>query len=106
MALLPLAWRPHLSTILRTPASRKIFLFLCVNLAYMGVQMAYGVITNSLGLISDGELNRTELGTLTLYQLFICSLTVLVLLSASGHQLPPLGSPTDSTHSVTRVWRR
>lgn len=54
-ALVPRAWRPHLATVLRTPTSRKIFGFLCLNLAYMGVQMAYGVITNSLGLISDGE---------------------------------------------------
>jgi zinc transporter 5/7 len=53
--LIPQSWRPHLQTILHTEASRKIFYFLMVNLAYMGVQMAYGVITNSLGLISDGE---------------------------------------------------
>lgn len=55
MSLLPPTWRPHLQTILRTPTSSKIFFFLLLNLAYMGVQMAYGVLTNSLGLISDGE---------------------------------------------------
>lgn len=55
MSLLPPSWRPHLQTILRTPTSKKIFYFLLLNLAYMGVQMAYGVLTNSLGLISDGE---------------------------------------------------
>jgi zinc transporter 5/7 len=55
LAILPAAWRPHLLTIMRTPASRRIFGFLCLNLAYMGVQMVYGVATNSLGLISDGE---------------------------------------------------
>ncbi|KLT41244.1 cation efflux protein [Cutaneotrichosporon oleaginosum] len=38
---------------MRTPASRRIFGFLCLNLAYMGVQMGYGIATNSLGLISD-----------------------------------------------------
>lgn len=54
--IIPQAWRPHLQTILHTDASRKIFYFLLINLAYMGVQMAYGVMTNSLGLISDGEL--------------------------------------------------
>lgn len=55
-SLLPAAWRPHLRTILHTDSSRKIFYFLLINLAYMGVQLGYGVYTNSLGLISDGEL--------------------------------------------------
>ncbi|CAD6983250.1 unnamed protein product, partial [Tilletia controversa] len=32
---------------------RGIFQFLCLNLAFMGVQLAWGVWTNSLGLISD-----------------------------------------------------
>nr|XP_031858458.1 uncharacterized protein CI109_006103 [Kwoniella shandongensis]KAA5525530.1 hypothetical protein CI109_006103 [Kwoniella shandongensis] len=54
MSLLPARWRPHLQTILNTPTSSKIFYFLLLNLAYMGVQMVYGVFTNSLGLISDG----------------------------------------------------
>jgi zinc transporter 5/7 len=54
-SLLPSAWRPHLQTILHTPTSSRIFYFLLLNLAYMGVQMGYGVLTNSLGLISDGE---------------------------------------------------
>ncbi|KAK4687231.1 solute carrier family 30 (zinc transporter), member 5/7, partial [Tremellales sp. Uapishka_1] len=49
----PSKWRPHLQTILNTPASSKIFYFLLLNLAYMGVQMVYGMWTNSLGLISD-----------------------------------------------------
>lgn len=53
--LLPAAWRPHVQTILNTPSSSKIFYFLLLNLGYMGVQMVYGVLTNSLGLISDGE---------------------------------------------------
>ncbi|TKY87586.1 hypothetical protein EX895_003600 [Sporisorium graminicola] len=33
--------------------SRKIFQFLLLNLAFMGVQLLWGVWTNSLGLISD-----------------------------------------------------
>ncbi|KAL1411815.1 putative zinc transporter msc2 [Vanrija albida] len=53
LKLLPAQWRPHLHTILQTPGSRKIFWFLMINLAYMGVQMGYGIMTNSLGLISD-----------------------------------------------------
>lgn len=54
MSVVPLTWRPHLLTILHTPTSSRIFYFLLLNLAYMGVQMGYGVLTNSLGLISDG----------------------------------------------------
>lgn len=45
----------YLNAILSNPESRKIFYFLIVNLAYMLVQMLYGVWTNSLGLISDGK---------------------------------------------------
>eukprot|EP01129_Flabellula_baltica_P011866 TRINITY_DN5266_c0_g1_i1.p1 TRINITY_DN5266_c0_g1~~TRINITY_DN5266_c0_g1_i1.p1 ORF type:complete len:660 (-),score=105.61 TRINITY_DN5266_c0_g1_i1:15-1994(-) len=33
--------------------SRNIFIFLCVNLAFMFVELVYGMLTNSLGLISD-----------------------------------------------------
>lgn len=43
------AWR-HLSS---SDESRRIFLFLLLNLAYMLVQVAWGIWTNSLGLISD-----------------------------------------------------
>jgi zinc transporter 5/7 len=46
--------RMYMKTILSNPESRKIFYFLVLNLVYMGVQMLYGVWTNSLGLISDG----------------------------------------------------
>jgi solute carrier family 30 (zinc transporter), member 5/7 len=45
--------RSYLKTILSNPESRKIFYFLMLNLSFMGVQMLYGVWTNSLGLISD-----------------------------------------------------
>jgi zinc transporter 5/7 len=51
------ALRVHLKTITANPESRKIFYFLLLNLVYMGVQMLYGVWTNSLGLISDGTLS-------------------------------------------------
>ncbi|WVQ77395.1 hypothetical protein IAR50_007080 [Cryptococcus sp. DSM 104548] len=53
LSLLPPKWRPHFQTIMSSPTSSKIFYFLLLNLAYMGVQMVYGVFTNSLGLISD-----------------------------------------------------
>lgn len=43
-----------------------MFYFLMLNLVYMGVQMGYGVATNSLGLISDGRSRPfAELGELT-----------------------------------------
>lgn len=47
--------KAYVKTILVNPESRKIFYFLLLNLAYMLVQMLYGVWTNSLGLISDGQ---------------------------------------------------
>ncbi|KAI9494011.1 cation efflux family-domain-containing protein [Zychaea mexicana] len=42
-----------LSIILDNQESKQIFYFLLLNLSYMFVQLAYGVWTNSLGLISD-----------------------------------------------------
>ncbi|BGP33543.1 Putative zinc transporter msc2 [Rhodotorula toruloides] len=46
-------FRATIKTILASPESRRIYFFLCLNLAFMFVQMAYGIWTNSLGLISD-----------------------------------------------------
>ncbi|KOS15956.1 zinc transporter [Malassezia pachydermatis] len=45
--------RSIIRVILSKSDSRRIFLFLCINLAFMGVQLLWGVWTNSLGLISD-----------------------------------------------------
>ncbi|KAK5071987.1 putative zinc transporter msc2 [Lithohypha guttulata] len=39
--------------ILADPESRRIFYFMFLNLAFMGVQSTYGFLTGSLGLISD-----------------------------------------------------
>lgn len=39
--------------ILADPDSRRIFYFMLLNLAFMGVQSTYGFLTGSLGLISD-----------------------------------------------------
>lgn len=39
--------------ILADPESRRIFYFMLLNLAFMGVQSTYGFLTGSLGLISD-----------------------------------------------------
>ncbi|KAI9189441.1 putative zinc transporter msc2 [Blastocladiella emersonii ATCC 22665] len=46
-------WRNYVKPIWESKDSRSIFIFLCINLSYMFVQLAYGVWTNSLGLISD-----------------------------------------------------
>ncbi|KAI8065547.1 cation efflux family-domain-containing protein [Gongronella butleri] len=49
-----LAFVKHsLAIILDSQDSKQIFYFLLLNLTYMFVQLAYGVWTNSLGLISD-----------------------------------------------------
>ena len=40
--------------ILKDEDSRNLFFFLCINLSFAFVELAYGAWTNSLGLISDG----------------------------------------------------
>lgn len=47
--------KQSLEIIFESKDSRQIFYFLLLNLSYMFVQLAYGVWTNSLGLISDGK---------------------------------------------------
>jgi zinc transporter 5/7 len=56
--------RAHLKTIMSNPESRRIFYFLMLNLAYMMIQMLYGIWTNSLGLISDGMWVRVAAASL------------------------------------------
>jgi len=51
--------------------SRRIFLYLCVNLCFMFVEMVYGIWTNSLGLISDA-----------CHMLFDCTALVIGLFAA------------------------
>ncbi|CAH1796787.1 unnamed protein product [Owenia fusiformis] len=60
-----------LQQILSESDSRKIFYFLCINLAFTFVELIYGVWTNSLGLISDG-----------FHMLFDCSALVMGLYAA------------------------
>lgn len=48
--------KQSLEIIFSSTDSRQIFYFLLLNLSYMFVQLAYGVWTNSLGLISDGKI--------------------------------------------------
>ncbi|XP_020902949.1 zinc transporter 5, partial [Exaiptasia diaphana] len=63
--------RSFLRQTLEESESRQIFYFLCLNLFFTGVELAYGVWTNSLGLISDG-----------FHMLFDCTALVLGLCAA------------------------
>lgn len=60
--------RQYLRIIIESPDSRNIFMYLCLNLMFTGVELLYGMWTNSLGLISDG-----------FHMLFDCSALVLGL---------------------------
>ncbi|PAA76313.1 hypothetical protein BOX15_Mlig008285g1, partial [Macrostomum lignano] len=60
--------RDGLRQVLAEPNSRSIFYFLLLNLAFTGVELAYGLWTNSLGLLSDG-----------FHMLFDCSALVMGL---------------------------
>ncbi|XP_045581071.1 proton-coupled zinc antiporter SLC30A5 isoform X2 [Procambarus clarkii] len=60
-----------LKLILSNRNSRTIFYFLCVNLCFTFVEFAYGMWTNSLGLISDG-----------FHMLFDCSALVMGLVAS------------------------
>lgn len=62
--------RETLNEILANQDSRRIFYFLCANLAFCGVEFLYGFLTNSLGLISDG-----------FHMLFDCSALVMGLVN-------------------------
>ncbi|XP_065336872.1 proton-coupled zinc antiporter SLC30A5-like [Cloeon dipterum] len=57
--------------ILTSQNSRKIFYFLCLNMAFTVVEFVYGVWTNSLGLISDG-----------FHMLFDCSALIMGLIAS------------------------
>ncbi|KAJ1860390.1 putative zinc transporter msc2, partial [Coemansia sp. RSA 486] len=58
--------------------SRSIFMFLLLNLSYMVVQVIYGYITNSLGLISDA-----------IHMLFDCMALAIGLIAAVMSKWPP-----------------
>ncbi|EDO34617.1 predicted protein, partial [Nematostella vectensis] len=61
-------FRSFMRQTLEESESRQIFYFLCLNLMFTGVELLYGVWTNSLGLISDG-----------FHMLFDCTALVLGL---------------------------
>ncbi|KAJ2823207.1 putative zinc transporter msc2 [Coemansia erecta] len=63
--------------ILSDSESRSIFMFLLLNLSYMVIQMVYGYITNSLGLISDA-----------IHMLFDCMALAIGLIAAVMSKWP------------------
>lgn len=52
---IPPSLRAHLKEVLKSPEASKIFYFALLNAGFMLVQLLWGVWTNSLGLISDGQ---------------------------------------------------
>ncbi|KAJ2080304.1 putative zinc transporter msc2 [Coemansia sp. RSA 988] len=69
--------RLFLQIILSDSESRSIFMFLLLNLSYMVVQVVYGYITNSLGLISDA-----------IHMLFDCMALAIGLVAAVMSRWP------------------
>uniref|UniRef100_A0A1I7YXP8 Proton-coupled zinc antiporter SLC30A5 n=1 Tax=Steinernema glaseri TaxID=37863 RepID=A0A1I7YXP8_9BILA len=72
-----LFFKETLRDILANSDSRRIFWFLCANLAFCGVEFTYGFLTNSLGLISDG-----------FHMLFDCSALCLGLVASVMSRWP------------------
>ncbi|KAI8322110.1 cation efflux protein [Martensiomyces pterosporus] len=70
--------RGFLQSIMSDDESRSIFVFLLLNLSYMFVQIVYGYITNSLGLISDA-----------IHMLFDCMALAIGLIAAVMSKWPP-----------------
>ncbi|KAJ2669409.1 putative zinc transporter msc2 [Coemansia sp. RSA 1085] len=69
--------RQFVKAILSDGESRSIFTFLLLNLSYMVVQVIYGYITNSLGLISDA-----------IHMLFDCMALAIGLVAAVMSKWP------------------
>ncbi|KAJ2716041.1 hypothetical protein H4R19_000875 [Coemansia spiralis] len=69
--------RQFARVILGDSESRSIFMFLILNLSYMFVQIVYGYITNSLGLISDA-----------IHMLFDCMALAIGLVAAVMSKWP------------------
>lgn len=67
-----------LREIVNNTDSRQIFYFLCLNLTFTFVELSYGALSNSLGLISDG-----------VHMLFDCSALVMGLFAAVVSQWKP-----------------
>ena len=48
-----MSYSDFLTTCYNDPPSRKILLFLILNASFMSLELIYGYLSNSLGLISD-----------------------------------------------------
>uniref|UniRef100_A0A0K0CWF7 Proton-coupled zinc antiporter SLC30A5 n=1 Tax=Angiostrongylus cantonensis TaxID=6313 RepID=A0A0K0CWF7_ANGCA len=88
-----------LQEILANSDSRRIFWFLCVNLAFCGVEFLYGFWTNSLGLISDGFHMLFDCSALVLSgfinALFLCVIALFILIEALERLFDPPHINTD-----------
>ncbi|KAL8700283.1 MAG: hypothetical protein Q9201_005530 [Fulgogasparrea decipioides] len=70
--------RPLLHSILVEKDSRRIFYFMCLNFAFMLVQLFYGIATGSLGLLSD-----------SIHMFFDCLALIVGLCAAVMSKWPP-----------------
>ncbi|KAL8734348.1 MAG: hypothetical protein Q9166_001546 [cf. Caloplaca sp. 2 TL-2023] len=70
--------RPLLHSILVEKDSRRIFYFMCLNFTFMLVQLFYGFVTSSLGLLSD-----------SIHMFFDCLALVVGLCAAVMSKWPP-----------------
>ncbi|KAL8871132.1 MAG: hypothetical protein Q9174_002976 [Haloplaca sp. 1 TL-2023] len=70
--------RPLLHSILVEKDSRRIFYFMCLNFAFMLVQLFYGIATGSLGLLSD-----------SIHMFFDCLALLVGLCAAVMSKWPP-----------------
>ncbi|KAJ2733989.1 hypothetical protein IW152_002645 [Coemansia sp. BCRC 34962] len=75
--------KQFMSAIMSDSESRSIFAFLVLNLSYMFVQIVYGYLSNSLGLISDA-----------IHMLFDCMALAIGLVAAVMSKWPPSESFT------------
>lgn len=69
---------PLLHSILAEKDSRRIFYFMCLNFVFMIVQTFYGIVTGSLGLLSD-----------SIHMFFDCLALVVGLCAAVMSKWPP-----------------
>jgi zinc transporter 5/7 len=69
---------PLLHSILKEKDSRSIFYFMCLNFTFMLVQLSYGFMTGSLGLLSD-----------SIHMFFDCLALVVGLCAAVMSKWPP-----------------
>ncbi|KAJ5623616.1 hypothetical protein N7490_012221 [Penicillium lividum] len=69
---------PLLYSIVKEKDSRSIFYFMCLNFAFMLVQLSYGFVTGSLGLLSD-----------SIHMFFDCLALVVGLCAAVMSKWPP-----------------